>query len=474
MENRRITLVTNVSLNTLLTPVDGRERAAVLFIAGIAETTDSIELFCPRVYKPREDDYHARYPWLCVLKADALIANVLEPLGQEQGIVHIHDHGTGPARFSEIDDRGLDDKLMTTRTRRPGAWFVRGVLGGDGVTLEAYPPESMAPVPVDFVKTITASHGLIWTRTLNSRRAEADAPRVDAEIYQRTIAALGGDPERVLGALACTRVGIVGVGGIGSVVAQLLPHLGIRTLTLVDDDRVERSNRNRWVLYKTGAEGEPKVIAARERLLEAHPDVQVEGIVAEFPSTEAEAALKKCDVVICCPDNNWTRYWAERFAARHMKVSLSMGSGIDVGPGGLHAIGAQLRAFVPMAGGRCAVCQGMDISNLSPPAVERLHRQTGYTVARSVVTINSAIASVAAGWLFAWFSGRERAMPTYLEYDEIAFSIRNLGQVFEPQSGCHICGAGPACMVGRGDEADDCGDLLTSPEIAEAVHGTLD
>jgi hypothetical protein len=49
------------------------------------------------------------------------------------------------------------------------------------------------------------------------------------------------------GYLANCRVGIIGLGGIGSIVAEYLARLGVRGFCLVDDDRVEESNLSRIV-----------------------------------------------------------------------------------------------------------------------------------------------------------------------------------------------------------------------------------
>ena len=53
--------------------------------------------------------------------------------------------------------------------------------------------------------------------------------------------------------IAAARVAIVGLGGLGSHVAQQLAYLGVRSLVLVDGDCVTRSNLNRleflqWVV----------------------------------------------------------------------------------------------------------------------------------------------------------------------------------------------------------------------------------
>lgn len=69
---------------------------------------------------------------------------------------------------------------------------------------------------------------------------------------------------------------IVGVGGIGSVVAEMLTRCGIGKLLLFDYDRVELANMNR-MFYLPTHQGLAKVDAAKRSLLEINPDVQIEG-----------------------------------------------------------------------------------------------------------------------------------------------------------------------------------------------------
>ena len=68
---------------------------------------------------------------------------------------------------------------------------------------------------------------------------------------------------------------IIGVGGIGSVVAEMLTRCGIGKLILFDYDRVELANMNR-MFYLPTHQGLAKVEAARKSLLDINPDVEIE------------------------------------------------------------------------------------------------------------------------------------------------------------------------------------------------------
>ncbi|CAD5208512.1 unnamed protein product [Bursaphelenchus xylophilus] len=68
---------------------------------------------------------------------------------------------------------------------------------------------------------------------------------------------------------------VVGVGGVGSVVAEMLTRCGVGKLILFDYDTVELANMNR-LFYKPDQSGLSKVEAAKETLVKINPDVEFE------------------------------------------------------------------------------------------------------------------------------------------------------------------------------------------------------
>jgi len=68
---------------------------------------------------------------------------------------------------------------------------------------------------------------------------------------------------------------VVGVGGVGSVTAEMLTRCGIGKLILFDYDKVELANMNR-LFYQPSQAGLSKVSAASMTLTRINPDVQIE------------------------------------------------------------------------------------------------------------------------------------------------------------------------------------------------------
>ncbi|HEY9577463.1 MAG TPA: ThiF family adenylyltransferase, partial [Pseudobacillus sp.] len=75
---------------------------------------------------------------------------------------------------------------------------------------------------------------------------------------------------------------IVGVGALGSSLAEMLVRAGIGKLTLIDRDYVDWTNLQRQQLYKEqdAKERLPKAEAARKRLQEINSDVHISAITA--------------------------------------------------------------------------------------------------------------------------------------------------------------------------------------------------
>ena len=93
-----------------------------------------------------------------------------------------------------------------------------------------------------------------------------------ADQYSRTRLLLG---ENGLEKLRNARVAIFGLGGVGGYVAEALARSGVGQLDLIDDDTINLTNLNRQVLALHSTIGISKVEAARNRILDIDPTIQV-------------------------------------------------------------------------------------------------------------------------------------------------------------------------------------------------------
>jgi adenylyltransferase/sulfurtransferase len=101
---------------------------------------------------------------------------------------------------------------------------------------------------------------------------------------------------------------IIGCGALGSPIAQYLAASGIGRIGLVDYDKIELSNLQRQVIYRTDSIGKSKVQSARNQLLEINPEIRVDAYDELFTSENAERIAAPYDIVIDGTDNIPTRY----------------------------------------------------------------------------------------------------------------------------------------------------------------------
>jgi molybdopterin/thiamine biosynthesis adenylyltransferase/rhodanese-related sulfurtransferase len=125
--------------------------------------------------------------------------------------------------------------------------------------------------------------------------------------------------------LAHARVALIGAGGLGSPSALYLAAAGIGTLTLIDDDVVEKSNLQRQVLHTDARVGTRKTESARTTLNALNPRVHVETREERLCAANVEALIRDHDVVIDGADNFPTRYLLNAACLR-LKLPLIYGA----------------------------------------------------------------------------------------------------------------------------------------------------
>ena len=83
---------------------------------------------------------------------------------------------------------------------------------------------------------------------------------------------------------------VVGLGGVGAYAAEMLCRAGVGTLTLIDADTVDCTNRNRQLPALISTEGKLKTEVMQERLSDINPELKVH-ILSEFLQDERIAEV---------------------------------------------------------------------------------------------------------------------------------------------------------------------------------------
>jgi adenylyltransferase/sulfurtransferase len=116
---------------------------------------------------------------------------------------------------------------------------------------------------------------------------------------------------------------IVGAGGLGCPAALYLAASGFGRLTIADPDKVDLTNLQRQILYKTSSVGESKVEEAKKALAAFNPEVEVQVLSRKLQGEELEKLVPQAAIVLDCSDNFATRHAVNRACVKHHKPLVS-------------------------------------------------------------------------------------------------------------------------------------------------------
>jgi molybdopterin/thiamine biosynthesis adenylyltransferase/rhodanese-related sulfurtransferase len=125
--------------------------------------------------------------------------------------------------------------------------------------------------------------------------------------------------------LAAAKVVLLGAGGLGAPAALYLAAAGVGRLSLIDDDRVERSNLHRQVIHADARVGMAKTESARLALNALNPRVRIETFTERLRADNVERLLVGHDLVIDGADNFPARYLLAA-ATRRLRLPMVYGA----------------------------------------------------------------------------------------------------------------------------------------------------
>jgi len=118
-----------------------------------------------------------------------------------------------------------------------------------------------------------------------------------------------------------SHVAIIGLGGLGGTVTEMLARIGVGRLTLVDGDCFEESNLNRQLLSSAACLGRSKAATAQMRVREINPAVEVHAVAEFFRADNGRAILQDAVLAIDCLDSIADRFVLED-ACRNATIPL--------------------------------------------------------------------------------------------------------------------------------------------------------
>jgi hypothetical protein len=423
---------------------DGNENAAVLFCGRATRLTNE-RLLVQDVLPVPEDAYAARLPYHLEV-APRFFNTIVDHCLDRQAvplIVHSHRQGYQP-RYSVSDDAGERRLIPVLNDLLPGADASTLLLNEQGVAGRRLVGDRFVPM-----RELT-----VIGRHITAYRLDGNDPPIPLTefVWDRQVRIFGTAGQQRIAAL---RISIVGVGGIGSTVAEQAVRAGIRRVTLIDPESLEATNIPRVFGATHRDIGKPKTAIIARHLKRLGAEVQViKDTAIRQPVLEK---LRHEDLVFSCVDNDRTRAILNRFAHQYLVPVVDVGIRLDARGERMQA--AAGRVSILGSGLACLRCshhisaERIRAESLPPEERRQLERE-GYILgvdepAPAIVSLNTVVAGlgVTAGLnLFVELTGGEQPLDQL--YDATRGTVFVVQDIHE--SGCDVCGT-RAGIKAKGD-----------------------
>jgi molybdopterin/thiamine biosynthesis adenylyltransferase len=137
--------------------------------------------------------------------------------------------------------------------------------------------------------------------TIETRALELDITPLR---YQRNQSTITPASQRKL---FSTHIAIIGTGGLGGHIAEMLTRIGIGRLTLFDPDHFEEHNLNRQNFCTLETLGKSKVTVVQEALERISPTIHIETYAQYFDPLEDFSLIEACDLIMDALDTPQTK-----------------------------------------------------------------------------------------------------------------------------------------------------------------------
>jgi len=285
------------------------------------------------------------------------LSRVLASLEPGTGIALIHSHlGPGWQGMSEDDVVAERDRLAGAVSGRSGLPLLGMTWGTDGTwSARAWgrvAPFTFGRVEIPVVR-VTASDRLSLSFHPWLRPEPAELP---AQVATLSVWGAAAQAD-----IARARVGLVGLGSVGSLIAEGLSRMGVSDIVLIDHDRIELRNLDR-TLHSSLADVEArtlKVDVASRGIEDSQTAerLRVTKLPMSLLTREGVEAALDCDVLICCVDRPWPRWILNAIAYAHLIPVVDGGIFARTTPEG-RPLHIDWRIHTVGPGRACMVCLG--------------------------------------------------------------------------------------------------------------------
>lgn len=297
------------------------------------------------------------------------------------------------------------------------------------------------------------------------------------EAYDRQSLLFGARGQEIL--QGC-KVGIIGMGGVGSLVNEWLARLGVGEIVAIDFDRAEISNNSRLVgatrwdaiafllqskhafLRRLGERlRRLKVLIGRRVARTANPNIRYRPVVGDIADESVALQLKDADFIFLCADSMQSRLVFNALVHQYLVPGIQIGTKVTVDEksGDLLDVFCVSRPVYPGKNGGCLWCnQLISPAKLQEEAISAEQRRRQAYVedplihAPAVITLNALAASQAVNeFLFSMVGlhDEDGVQPGYRFGSPRARGWSKVACTSTPS--CLHCGSGKISILARGD-----------------------
>jgi hypothetical protein len=455
-------------LHQHLFPGDHDEHGAVI-VAGLTHSRRGVRLLARDVRLAVDGrDYVPGTRGYRKLKADFIRDQILYCRDERLVYLAVHNHaGRDHVAFSSDDMDSHERGYPALRDIAKGMPVGALVFAENAVAGDLWLPDG---------RRVELAEAQIVGRSLRTLMPAPHRPTLDRDPTYDRQARLFGDSGQAL--LSQTKIGIIGLGGAGSLLAEYLGRLGVGEFVLVDPDRVEVTNlprlvaasmidalawfgdarRPAWMRRLASRLARPKVLMARRNIRRANPKAKVDAIFGDFLDATNASKFADCDYLFLAADTMRARLLFNAIIHQYLIPGVQVGAKVRVEQqtGKVLDVFSVVRTVTSESG--CLMCNGLiNAAKLQMESISEADRKAQAYVdeptvtAPSVITLNAVATAHAANDFLFYITGL-RDPAAAIDYNRFhPLNRRTWADEPRHSSDCVECGAGTRSRLARGD-----------------------
>lgn len=365
--------------------------------------------------------------------------------------VHTHPFSQSNVWFSGTDDRDEINFVKYLRGEDAKIFYASIVLSQTDYKARYWQSDGSGRIfqTPALIKTqkvgesIPSSDEKFRSKTLSTENFSDD-------MFNRSVLALDLDNMRKIA--GAQKISVIGLGGIGSIIAEHLIHMGFNHLNLIDFDTLEISNLNRIVAatYDDAVQKRVKVEAIRDNLLKINPHAKIFAFNNRIEDNAIERIIAASDWLMVATDNHASRFQIQQLAFKYYVPFITAGVNITVDDGKIIDMSGEV-ILIRMGDKVCLTClkrlKYNEIAkeihpdkNVRNGLVRKGYVQGLDVKEPAVKTLNTHLATLAVDTLINQYTERQRDVVIRVFEDNIAPVIfEDVDSLRERNLHCNIC-----------------------------------